>query len=91
MKWLEAINTPQPPPSMASKFSEVPIQYKSYSIHSKDTFQRSNPLQVPKSTQPLSDLRERVFLCSFVLLLLGFPFSFPILILKCFVKLARDT
>jgi hypothetical protein len=23
-KWLEAINTPQPPPSMASKFSEVP-------------------------------------------------------------------
>jgi hypothetical protein len=25
-KWLEAINTPQPPPSRASKFSEVPIQ-----------------------------------------------------------------
>jgi hypothetical protein len=33
---LEAINTPpQPPPSMASKFSEVHIQYKSNSIHSK--------------------------------------------------------
>jgi hypothetical protein len=26
---------PQPPPSMASKFSEVPIQYKSNNIHSK--------------------------------------------------------
>jgi hypothetical protein len=34
-KWLEVINTPQPPPSMASKFSEVHIQYKSNSIHSK--------------------------------------------------------
>jgi hypothetical protein len=30
-KWLEAINTPQPPPSMASKFFEVHIQYKSNS------------------------------------------------------------
>jgi hypothetical protein len=26
---------PQPPPSMASKFFEGPIQYKSNSIHSK--------------------------------------------------------
>jgi hypothetical protein len=49
---------PQPPHSLASKFSEVHIQYKSYSIHSKTQFQRSNPLQVPNSTQPLSDLRE---------------------------------
>jgi hypothetical protein len=30
-------------------------------------------------------------LCSFALLLLGLPSSFAILILKCFVKLARDT
>jgi hypothetical protein len=36
-KWLEAINPPppQPPPSMASKFYEAHIQYKSNSIHSK--------------------------------------------------------
>jgi hypothetical protein len=27
--WLRAINTPQPPPLQASKFSEVLIQYKS--------------------------------------------------------------
>jgi hypothetical protein len=67
-KWLEAINTPQPPPFKASKFSEILIQYKSNSIHSKTQFQRSNPLQVPKSTQPLRDLRERffVFICALV-------------------------
>jgi hypothetical protein len=66
-KWLEAINTPQPPPFKASKFSEVLIQYKSNSILSKTQFQRSNPLQVPKSTQPLSDLRKREsFICALV-------------------------
>jgi hypothetical protein len=66
-KWLEAINTPQPPPSMASKFSELHIHCKSKKISLQDTFQRSNPLQVSKSTQSLSDLRESV-LCSFVAL-----------------------
>jgi hypothetical protein len=60
-KWLGAINTPQPPHSLASKSSEVHIQYKSYNIHSKTQFQRSNSLHVPISSQPLSDLRERVF------------------------------
>jgi hypothetical protein len=38
MWWLRAINTPQPPPLQASKFSEVHIQYKSSSIHSKVAF-----------------------------------------------------
>jgi hypothetical protein len=73
-KWLEAINTPQPPPSMASKFSELHIHCKSKKISLQDTFQRSNPLQVSKSTQSLSDLRESV-LCSFVAWI-AFSFSF---------------
>jgi hypothetical protein len=33
--------------------------------------------------------REKKFLCSFVLLLLGLPSSFLIPILKCFVKLSK--
>jgi hypothetical protein len=80
-KWLGAINTTQPPHSKPSKYSELPIQYKGNSIHSKTQFQRSNPLQVPKSTQPLSDLRERESLCVHLSsccldCLLSFPFLF---------------
>jgi hypothetical protein len=86
-KWLEAINTPQPPHSLAFKISEVHIQYKSSNIHSKTQFQRSNPLQVPNSSQPLSDLRERESFCVYLRscrldCLLPFSFYF----LKCFVK-----
>jgi hypothetical protein len=47
---------PQPPHPLASKFSEDHIQYKSSSINSKTQFKRSNPLQVPNSSQTLSDL-----------------------------------
>jgi hypothetical protein len=67
-KWLWAINTPQPPQPLASKFSEDHIQYKSSSIISKTQFKRSNPLQVPNSSQTLSDLWERdfVFICALV-------------------------
>jgi hypothetical protein len=59
---------PQPPQCLASKFSEDHIQYKSSSIHSKTKFKRSNPLQVPNSSQTLSDLWERdfVFICALV-------------------------
>jgi hypothetical protein len=46
---------PQPPQPLASKFSEDHIQYKSSSIH-KTQFKRSNPFQVPNSSQTLSDL-----------------------------------
>jgi hypothetical protein len=74
--WLGVINTPQPPHSLASKCFEFNIQYKSKRLHSKTHSIDQNPLQVPKSTPPLSDLRERV-LCSFALLLLGLPYSFP--------------
>jgi hypothetical protein len=74
-KWLGGYKYPQPPHSLVSKFSEVHIQYKSSSIHSKTQFQRSNPLQVPNSSQPLSYLRKRAFLCSFALLSLGLPFE----------------
>jgi hypothetical protein len=78
-KWLEAINTPQPAPSMASKFSEVPIQYKSNNIHSKAYFKDQILSKPQKSTQPLSDLREREFYVHLLLLLLGLLFSFPFL------------
>jgi hypothetical protein len=59
---------PQPPHLLASKFSKDHIQYKSSSIHSKTQFKRSNHLQVPNSSQTLSDLWERdfVFICALV-------------------------
>jgi hypothetical protein len=59
-------------------FSEDHIQYKSYNIHSKTQLQRSNPLQVPDSSQPLSDLREResfVFICALVAWIAFLPSS----------------
>jgi hypothetical protein len=70
-KWLEAINTPQPSPSMTSKFSEVHIQYKSNSIHSKT----HSKYQIPSKPQnQLNSLVtwERVFCVLLLLLLLGF-------------------
>jgi hypothetical protein len=44
----------------------------------------------PNQLNSIRDLREGV-LCSLLLLLLGLAFSFPILILKCFVSKARYT
>jgi hypothetical protein len=87
-KWLEAINTPQPPHSKPSKYSELPNQYKSKANHSKTHSKHSIHSKFSKSTLVLRDLRED-HLCSFALLLLGLPSSFPILILKCFVKLSK--
>jgi hypothetical protein len=59
---------PQPPHSLASKCSKFNIQYKGKRLHSKTHSIDQNPLQVPISTPPLSDLRERVFvfICALV-------------------------
>jgi hypothetical protein len=73
-KWLEAINIPQPPPSIASKCSEHHIHCKSKVHHSKDTSKAFNPLQATKSTLLLRDLRED-HLCSFVALVAWIAFS----------------
>jgi hypothetical protein len=66
---------------MASKFSEIPIQYKSNNIHSKT---HSKDQILSKSQNQLNRLvtweRERV-LCSFVGLVAWIAFSFSILIL----------
>jgi hypothetical protein len=87
-KWLGAINTPPPPHSLASKFSEDHIQYKSSSTHSKTQFQRSNPLQVLISSQPPSDLREKdfVFICALVAWI---AFFLPHFFSKYFVKFSK--
>jgi hypothetical protein len=69
-KWLEAINTPQPPPSMASKFSEVPIQYKSNSIHSK-THSKDQILSKPQNQLNHLETWEKEFCVHLLLLLLG--------------------
>jgi hypothetical protein len=56
------------------------IQYKSSRLHSKTQNKRSNPLQVPISSQRLSGLCERERdLCSFEFLSLGSLFFFPFL------------
>jgi hypothetical protein len=78
---------PQPPPSMASKFSEVLIQYKSNSIHSK-THSIDQILFKPPNQLNSLVAWERVF-C--VLLLLGLLSPFYSYSHKYFVKLARDT
>jgi hypothetical protein len=74
-KWLEAINTPQPPPSMASKFYEVHIQCKSNSIHSKAHSKDQILSKPPNQLNSISDLREGV-LCSFVALVAWIAFTF---------------
>jgi hypothetical protein len=56
MKWLEAINTTQPPPSMASKYSEHHIHCKSKAKHSKTHSKHSIHSKLPKSTLVLRDL-----------------------------------
>jgi hypothetical protein len=69
---------PQPPPFKPSKLPTLLIQYKSKSKQSKDTIKAFNPLQAPKSTQLLRDLRED-HLCSFVALVAWIAFSFSFL------------
>jgi hypothetical protein len=75
-KWLEAINTPQSPHSLTSKYFELPIQYKSKANHLKTHSKHSIHSKFPESTLVLRDLRED-HLCSFALLLLGLPSLFP--------------
>jgi hypothetical protein len=69
---------PQPPLFKPSKPPTLLIQYKSKGKHSKDTIKAFNPLQAPKSTQLLRDLRED-HLCSFVALVAWIAFWFPFL------------
>jgi hypothetical protein len=69
------INTSQPPPFNPSKPPTLHIQYKSKDKHSKDTIKAFNPLQAPKSTQVLRDLRDD-HLCYFVALVAWIAFSF---------------
>jgi hypothetical protein len=47
-----AINTPNHPPFIASKFFSLHTLYKSYSIQYKAQTKRSNPLPSPKPLQP---------------------------------------
>jgi hypothetical protein len=68
----------QPPPFKPSKPPTLLIQYKSEGKHSKDTIKSFNPLQAPKSTQLLRDLRED-HLCSFIALVAWIAFSFSFL------------
>jgi hypothetical protein len=69
---------PQPPPFKLSKSPTLQIQYKSKGKHSKDTTKAFNPLQAPKSTQFLRDLRED-HLCSFVARVAWIAFFFSFL------------
>ena len=89
-RWLGAINTPNHHNLWHPSFSEITFNTRASAF---------TPRHISKD-QTLSKTRiqlkhlvtcERVCSCSFALLLLGLPFSFPIIILKCFVKLARDT
>jgi hypothetical protein len=90
-KWLGAINSLQPPHSLQSKFSEHPIHCKSKRLHFKTHSIDQILSKPPNQLNSIRDLREGV-LCSFVApCCLDWPFSFPILILKCFVRKARDT
>jgi hypothetical protein len=85
-----AINTPQPPPFKPSKFYELHIQYKSKSIHSK-THSKDQILSKPQIQLNCLMTWERVFCVSLLLLLLGLLYSSDSKLIKCFVKLARDT
>jgi hypothetical protein len=58
---VEGYKYPQPPPPQASMIFEYHIHYKSSSIYSYTQLKRSKPLQVPNSSQTLSDLGERVY------------------------------
>jgi hypothetical protein len=72
-KWLGAINTPQPPHSLASKFSEHPIHCKSKRLHSK-THSIDQILSKPTNQlNSIRDLREGV-LCFFVALVAWIDF-----------------
>jgi hypothetical protein len=61
---VEAINTPKPPPFKPSKFSELHIQYKSKSLHSK-THSKDQILLKPQNQFNCLVTWERVFLCFF--------------------------
>jgi hypothetical protein len=92
-KWLEAINTPNHLHS-----SHPSLLHFSFNTRAKNTLQRHNQSiqSSPSSKIKSSDQKslvtwERVFCVSFLLLLLGLVSSSHSNLLKCFIKLARDT
>jgi hypothetical protein len=81
-KWLGAINTPQPPHSLVSKFSEHPIHCKNKILHSKTHSIDQILSKPPNQLNSIRDLREGV-LCSFVALVAWIDlFIFPFLFLS---------
>jgi hypothetical protein len=64
---VEGYKYPQPPPFKPSKFSELHIQYKSKSIHSK-THPKDQILSKPQNQLNCLVTLERVFSVSFVAL-----------------------
>jgi hypothetical protein len=82
---------PQPPHSYPSKHSKHLIQYKSKRLHFKTQQIDWILSKPPNSLNSIRDLREGVFVFFVALVAWLGHFSFPILILKCFVSEARDT
>jgi hypothetical protein len=79
--WLRAINTPNHHHSKHPSFPRFSFNTRASAFTPRHKSKESKPLQVPNSLQPLSDLRERLFVF-FVLLLLGSLSSFLILVPK---------
>jgi hypothetical protein len=80
----------QPPLFKTSKHSLLLIQYKSNTQHSKTQIKATDRIKVHNSTLVFRTC-EKIYLCSFVVLVLGWLSSSSILTSKFFVIKARDT
>src|SRR5688572_19225273 len=76
-KWLGAINTPNHHILWHPSFQKITFNTRARAFNPKTHFQRSNPLQVSNSSQPLCDLRESVFvfICALVAWIAFLPSS----------------
>jgi hypothetical protein len=88
--WLRAINTPNHHHSKHPSFPRFSFNTRVSAFTPRHKSKESKPLQVPNPLQPLSDLRESLFVF-FMLLLLGSLSSFLILVPKWIITKARDT
>jgi hypothetical protein len=88
--WLGAINIPNHHNFKHPRFLNITFNTRALAFTPRHN---SKGQSLSKSHIHLKHLVAcvRKILCSFELLLLGLPFSFPILTLKCFVSKARDT